>query len=121
MPEVTNSEQFKTDTSTQQPAQPLTVEQENNAMLKEILRNVRWVRRIYTTSLIITISLIVLPLIAAAFVLPKFITTFSGIYGQYAQDTGLAPTGNLFDLLKELQNAQQQLNQQQQDSQTPSQ
>lgn len=91
--------------------QPLSLEQENNRMLKEILRNVKWVRRVYTTSLIITVTLLVLPMIAAAIVLPRFIRTITDVYGQFGSESGLAPSGNMFDLLKELQEAQKQLNQ----------
>ena len=87
-----------------------TLEQENNAMLKEVLRHVRFVRRIYTTSFIITITFIVLPVILAAFVLPQFISTFVGSYSEYAKDVGITPSGNIFDMFKQLQDAQSQLN-----------
>ena len=117
MPKVTNNIEPQDTVIEAATQQPLTLEQENNAMLKEILRNVRWVRRIYTISLTITITLIVLPLIASAFLLPKFIRTFASAYGQYAEDAGLSPNGNIFDLLQQLQNSQEQLNQQQQELQ----
>jgi hypothetical protein len=86
--------------------QTLTVEQQNHLMLKEILHNVRWMRRVYTTSLIITITFIVLPIIGAIVVLPKIINTFTGVLTQYGKDSGLAPNGNIFDLFNQIQNGQ---------------
>lgn len=92
--------------------QTLTVEQQNNLMLKEILHHVRWTRRVHTTSLIITITFIVLPILASVLLVPKIVRTFTGIYSGYNTDTGgSSSTGGIMDLFNQIQNAQNQSNQ----------
>ncbi len=99
MPEEKNSTVSENVESQEQ----LTLEQQNHHMLKEILRTVRWTRRIHATSLIITITFIVLPLISAIVILPRVLRSFTGVLSQYGQDSGIAPNGSIFDLLKQLQ------------------
>jgi len=52
---------------------------EQDKKLEEIYRSVEKMRKYFLWTLIITVALIILPLIGLMFVLPKFLSIYSGI------------------------------------------
>jgi len=52
---------------------------EQDKKLEEIYRSIEKMRKYFLWTLIITVALIILPLIGLMFVLPKFLSIYSGI------------------------------------------